>query len=306
MPLTNNGNLPAHLYDRIYQDVLGDPYSNIPNPENLEVFRTTELIKLPRPRTLKKQFRASPSFVVDASHYLPLVFGTAFHKLMEGEDTETLKFEMRVSRDIEVPGLGKYRLVGTIDEIDLAEPRITDNKTSLTSSRNYPLDEDYIWQVNIYAWMAGILDKNPKLFLRFFYKDWTAKSYWKWCTRTYGYEENYPYCAIVSRPVPVKTVAEVEEFVWNRLRDHVLDPMRLCSEEERCFGNPVEYRIYKKKNPDRAFKLIKGDRQEAEALLASLPVSDGAYMTVTAEEFRCMLYCDAKCVCDYAREKGYR
>jgi hypothetical protein len=301
MLLTNKYNIAKHIYDKILKSITDDPYKDL--KEAGKVFRVTELLKPPLMLSLKEKYRESDKWVIDASHYLPMLFGTSLHTMVEGEDTETVKFECRVSQLFDLGGdIGKVQVVGTIDELRLLESIIFDNKTSQVSSAGYPVDSGYVLQLNIYAYMAELLDAEVKpkarLFLRYFYKDWTAAH----ASR----DSEYPQTMLAEKEVVRMTKEVVEQELLVRLTDHLSNPDRPCTQSERCFGRTdITYAVMGAKK-DRAMRVF-SSMDEAQTFMAELPPAkrEGASIDVRGTDSRCKLYCDVRSVCSYAQGMGY-
>jgi hypothetical protein len=298
MLLTNKYNIAKHIYDKILKSITDDPYKDL--KEAGKVFRVTELLKPPLMLSLKEKYRESDKWVIDASHYLPMLFGTSLHAMVEGEDTEEIMFECQVSQVIDFGGdIGKVQVVGTIDEIRIPLNTLVDNKTSQVSSANYPIDENYILQLNIYGYIVGFTSiPKPRLFLRYFYKDWTAAH----ASR----DSEYPQTMLVEKEVPVMSREKVEKELKIRLIDHLCNPDRPCTHAERCFGrNDITYAVMGPKK-DRAIRVFP-TLDEAETFRSTLPPvkREGASIDVRGTDSRCKLYCDVRSVCSYAQGMGY-
>lgn len=297
MKITNNYNLPQPLYDIIVANNTGDPYTE--QMTGKTYFRVTDLIKPPRIRTLKQRYDDSDKLVVDASELLNVTLGTAVHELMEGKDTDDVVYECGVGKEFDIDGQRVW-VVGTADEYRPQENKLIDVKTAGIYSNNYPIDETYIQQVNIYAFLLGMFDQetDPRLYIRYWYKDWTKAQA--------AVKEGYPPCAVQVRAVLPMSVEEVETLIIERLKDHLFEPDRLCTSEERAFGG-AQWSVVKKKDPQGRAVRNFDTRQEAEEWYLGQTMEKQMDLMVThrGKDTQCKMYCDVRTVCPYAIEQGY-
>lgn len=306
MKLMNKYNLPKVVYDRIHSDILSDPYGI---GDKQGCFRTTEMLGAPLPRTLFRQYKESDKLVIDASFYLQMMFGTAFHSICEGEDTKTTKYECRCMLEFEYNGQA-VQIYGTIDQLDEMETAvlITDNKTGMKAHLKFPVRDEYIQQTNVYRLMVSDkFDKPFKLFIRYFLKDFT--------TIAAANNSQEPQCQMQVKPVPLWNDKQVMDFIASRVADHIENPERLCTKQERNFGN-IKYKI---KHPDRKQALVasyveNGVRQDittiakAQEMLETVKpnLRAKAYIDEQADDIKCKHYCHVVSVCPYAKKKGYK
>ena len=111
MILTNPHNIPAKIIADIKKYINSDPYNM---PDDIEGFRTTELLGPPLLRTLYQRYKDSDELVIDATLYLATMFGTVFHKMCEGESTLETLYEIQIDKTFEYAGK-KVTVFGTID-----------------------------------------------------------------------------------------------------------------------------------------------------------------------------------------------
>jgi len=230
-----------------------------------------------------------------------MLFGTAFHALCQGEDADVLKYERPVEMALEVDGT-KCILFGTIDE-EFLEPFnrliLIDNKTTQASSFNYPTNEGYIRQLNIYRFMlrgteAKYNTQLSELWLRYFIKDFSP-------ARTA--DPNYPRCAMVEEKLTILPEDEIEAFIAERFRDHIDNPERPCTPDEMSFGG-AQYAIVStsRKNAVRVLNSI----AEAQAFFDTMKPELQATSKIEARcGMMCKWYCSVKSVCPYAKAMGY-
>lgn len=292
MKLTNYHRLPNHIYLKILEDINRDPYQN---QSSHPLFRVTELLKAPLPLTLERQYKATDAFEVDAHFYLPMLFGTAVHALLEGTDTEDIQFETKTTKEISIADVGNVIVAGTVDEFNSKDCIVTDNKTSQTFSAAHPVDEDYQWQVNIYAYLLGILP-HCKLFIRYFYKDWAASKA--------SYTADYPDSMIQERAVLTKSIEEVEDYLYSRIVDHLCSPNRPCTDAERSFGKGITFAVMGP-NKARALRVFDNMHDAMEYAERLQRQKKPCNIVERADDSRCRLYCESKSVCPYAQSKHY-
>jgi len=266
-------------------------------------FRVTELIGAPLPKTLFARHRDSDELIIDCSFYLPMMFGTAFHKLCEGETTSTVAYEQRVNICIaEDNGVPECNIFGTIDETLLIDPNMThikDNKTGMISHMNYPVKTDYQWQLNIYRILLGAMvpEDHFKLFVRMFLKDFT--------TIGAARDHTKPQCMMQTREVAVKLRNEVFAFIANRIIDHTAQPERPCTMEERNFGS-VKFAV-ERRDRKRALRVTDNYADALTYFNQMKPAAQSkAAINRRAEDIKCKYYCQVVSVCPYAQQAGYR
>lgn len=315
MKLTNNHNIPPALYDRIKEDVLNDPYDR---DESSLSFRTTELLGPPLPVTLFNKHRDSDELVVDASHFLTLLFGTVFHELCEGESSEDILYEKKVSRSFEYKG-NMYWVHGTVDEIELIETLLlTDNKTCLITNLGYD-KTDYEDQLNVYKHLLGrdIDTEGGKLRIRYFIKDLTASkrdSELSRCSQgspAWYKAQQIPACAIHYVDVPVYSEDRIKELIMDRIADHIDNPERPCTATERWDRAPKHAVML---TGNKTAKRLLSTAEEAQQYIAiQLKPKDQNRSFIELRQpaayqrdMRCQYYCQVKSVCPYAKSKGYK
>ena len=162
-----------------------------------------------------------------------------------------------------------------------------------------PIDPAYEAQTNIYAYLLKMHDNPnpPRIMIRYWYKDWMRSGPER--------DPDYPLCPIQTRSVLVWTKEQTESYIFDRLRDHLENPFRPCTEQERDFGGTWsvvsinDYEGRSKKNADT--------REEAEAWLMTKPYEKRKDLTVAfrGKDQLCKHYCFVRTVCKYAQEKGY-
>ena len=304
MKITNNAGLPEAMYNNIVADFTHRPYKEL-EEEGVIVIRVSNLINPPLIHTLWETYKDTDELVVEAGDSLHMMFGTACHKLMEGPDTETIKHEVQLSAMFTVNGQ-KVLVVGTTDEVEqLVEAwKISDNKTCVVSSSVFDDKESYVEQLNDYAYLSGLMDDPDRgmlLLLRYYVKDFSPKNVG---SQVFG--RPYPEAAYLESPVPVWPKQVIEDKIVSRIKDHLENPNRVCTPQERNFGTMPKIVVAKKGNSGWR-KISKSPdfntEEEAEAFSQQ---QDGNTRVEIRGDIRCKFYCRSKSVCPYAKSKGYR
>jgi len=316
MKITNNHDLPKHIYDDIVAKENSNPYIN--NSFNKDTdFRVTELMDAPLPITLAKKYKDSDEYIVDASYFLPMYIGTGIHKHFEGHSFRATKpngnaavFEHHVSKDF-VFDDKEFAIHGTADEIQFSGKDnviLIDNKTAFTGSVYKPVDNRYILQVNMYLYLGKFRDMNCRGFIRYIYKDWAAIR---------SFAAGYPICMINEREVDIMPVQEVRDYIENQVRDHKESPERPCTQTERNLGRKT-FKIFLSSKPNKAKIATYADEngirkeidtyEKAAELMQGLPekARGEAYIKESTDDLRCKMYCKVQSICPYAKEKGYQ
>ena len=289
---------------KIEEDILSDPYGISTTKTS---FRTTELIGPPLPRTLLRMYPEKAT--IDATHYLAVLYGTAFHMLCEGKDTHTLRYEQKHARSIEVEG-ERYDIFGTVDETQFTNRAtiVTDNKTCLLRNLSYPKPE-YDMQLNIYNWLR-MPDNDVKLRIRYFIKDWTPADRPKalamypddfavWCI---GNKNATKSCA---------TYEEAQTYIATKMSDKL---------RARAFVKPRDQQFKRneimKKIPESSIFYKNVDIMPEESVekfikeRIKVHINDPEAICTEEDRWnndvRCKYYCAAVSVCPYAQKQGYK
>lgn len=304
--------VPKQLYENILTDLTHNPYDMEGN--DAVNFRTTELLDPPLIRSLWYDNLVKDELVLYASEFVFMQFGTAFHMLLEGEDTDTEKYEYRMSLKIGETIEGRsINLYGTMDEINISDVavQIIDNKVSNVFVMSKPLKTGHNEQVNVYRYLLSCQDdfagmEINQLFIRYFLRDWV---------KTQTVRKDYPSTPIGMKQAEIMSFEDVENLITTKATDHIENPYRDCTPEERTFKI-----VYKIKYPERDKALIstytnekgipKCDIETYEKALELLQTvnpkySDKAYIEKVGNDARCKMYCKVRSVCPYAKEKGY-
>jgi hypothetical protein len=233
MILSNAYNMRELFYNKILEQLTARPYGTMYAND----FRVTELALSPFAFYLKRKFWNTPEYIIEASRCMNLLFGTAFHNLTEFEDTETKKSDVKVSVVLNVNGT-TVTVYGSIDywETDGICVKIVDWKTGKCSQINYPVNQNYVWQVNCYKYMDFIDHKFKEgvtpycLYVSMFLKDHTQVGYRK--------KKNVPMIPFHETEVDTYDQNVIKQYFYEKISEKLMpiDETAFCSEEYKSFG----------------------------------------------------------------------
>lgn len=201
-----------------------------------------------------------------------------------GEDDFPVYLEQRAYREFR-----GYTISGKFDFV--AEGRVEDFKsTSTFTYTSGGKDRDYQIQGSIYRWLNPEIITDDHLAIRFIFTDWLAvkaKS-----------DPKYPQHPIVTKLIPLMSLAETEAFLSRKLdeleryKDSPEKDIPLCSDNDLWRTEPV-FKYFKNPGSKRSTKNF-ADKQEAYARLAQ--EGKGTVVEVPGEVKACR-YCAAYPVC---------
>lgn len=192
--ITNNHNLPQHIVDLINQD----NYQYTPHR-----YSATELLNSTKEIILKRRYK--DRLILDASDYVNMLFGTAFHTMMEsGLDNEEIRLEHTLPNGVTISGRLDRLINNTVE----------DYKTCTVWKVKTRDFSDWEKQGLIYAWL---LRKKGKYvdYVRItaFIKDYSHMRK--------QYDPEYPEAQIFTHEIRVTTdkLLEVEKFILNKITE---------------------------------------------------------------------------------------
>lgn len=192
--ITNKYGLPKKIVELIEQD----NYTYTPHR-----YSATEILNSTKEIILKR--RHKDKLILDASEYINMLFGTAFHTLMEtGEENEEIRLEYKLDNGA--------TLSGRVDKI--TDNKVIDYKTCSVWKIKSGDFKDWEKQGLIYAWL---LRKNGVYieYVRFiaFMKDFSKGRK--------EFDSSYPESAIYIHEFKVTTdaILEIERFILNKIND---------------------------------------------------------------------------------------
>lgn len=283
MKTTNKQGYP----DNIVRALSPEPYR--PNPKRIGV---TSLIGAPLPRTLKQRHYDVLSEDVDDMLY-------AFHGNMADEVVKSFAGPWDLVKvKMEVETFEGFTLVGKPDIVSIMERLIRDIKYVSTFAVIFPENRVY-WekQLNLYDWMLQLVIgdsiKIEGLQVQALLRDFNK--------RQAGHGD-YPKHAIHIIDIPRWSHKEQTEFIEERLRDHLENPERECTPEEK-WQTATTWAV-KKKGAKRATRVLDS---EAEAIEF---IKEKGDKTLLIEKRKgqckkCEEYCIARYVCPYSGLKKH-
>ena len=231
--------------------------------------------------------------VEDAADNAYAVFGTAVHKILEGEGANEFSEEFM---SFEVDGV---IVTGRIDNYNMKEGVISDFKTCSVWKVKFQIFDDWRKQGLIYAWLLlknGFEVKTCRFIAMI--KDHSKRDAKR--------ESSYPLCPIYVYEFPVTKMDldEIETFirekvaVYKRYQEAADDDIPPCTSEER-WAKPTKHAVMKTGNK-RAVRIM-DTRDEAEKLAADLGKNHYTE-TRPGESTRCMDYCSCCEFCNFYRD----
>lgn len=222
----------------------------------------------------------------DISDYIPALFGTAVHSVLE-QFADLDKTEVQVETEF-----GDDVITGRIDYLDLKNNLIVDYKTTTCGKISREDFEDWRTQGLIYAYLVykhfGVVIRHLKFIALL--KDWS-----------------------VLRPTPASPVYIYEYTVQDSDYDYIgrfikgkleeinyyltLGSLPECTDEEK-WNTGSKYAYYKRGYDKRA-KAVFDTREEAEDYKAQM--DEGLIVERPGECRRCKYYCD---VCKFCNKGG--
>lgn len=297
MILTNKHGLPDQLV-KVVEATLYEPH---PLGENR--FSVTELIGPPLIRTLKAKYWSE--ITQDVSDFLWMLLGTAVDNILSGFD-EGVVAQHKI--ELAVPINGKnVTVVGKPDVIrgDTIEDWKT---TSVYSFMNNQVKPEWEAQLNTYSYLRDSENgfDNQKLI-----KHLTINAILRDFVGYKAIEKDYPDVAFKCMPVRLWSITERERYIKERLLDHINNPLRECTPEEKWQRETV---YVLRKNGVKKAALASypgsGGKQKFTSESDLLTIANGKGLTGgkyyiekrLGECTRCKNYCAVKEMCKYAEE----
>ena len=203
--------------------------------------------------------------------------------LLVHPDTIPVYLEQRSEREID--GFivsGKFDFVG--------DGRLEDFKSTGTYTYlNKTNDDKYILQGSIYRWLNPDIITRNEMAIAFIFKDWSAAKA--------AASANYPSTPMLEYVLPLKSSAETEAYIRNKLAQikqftaSPEDQIPECSPED-LWRKPTVWKYYKKPEAKRATK-VHTNAAEAYAF-ANL---NGGFVREFPGSVTACKYCDAFTVC---------
>ena len=187
--------------------------------------------------------------------------------------------------------VGKFLVSGKFDFI--GDGRVEDFKTtSAYTAMRGTNDEKYIWQGSIYRWLNPQKITKDSMAIQFLFTDWSkAKA---------TADPKYPQKRIQQKILPLKSLAETDLFVKNKLAqveklwDAPEDSLPMCSDEDLWRSDPV-FKYYK--NPEKTARSTKNFDSLQEAMIRKAEDGGNGLVKEVPGQVTACKYCPAFSVC---------
>ncbi len=277
MKYTNRLGLPAPLASAVIRDTYvkaGD-------------ISVTAIISPPRKRILEK--RHDEEISVDVSDQLWMLLGSSVHAILERADTSG-----HLAEEVMTVCVGDAMLKGQPDLLD-GDGLLSDYKITSTYSFLLGEKEDWISQLNCYAWLYSQCGFEVKRALIVaILRDWMVSR-----AET---DPGYPQSGVIVKEIPLWSRSAQEEFVYSRVVLHMDaekladDELEVCSPTERW--QKADSFAVKKKGNKRATKVFDNE-PAAQAFATSSAAFEVEHRP--GQSLRCLRYCSAKPFCYFGR-----
>jgi hypothetical protein len=203
---------------------------------------------------------------------------------------------MEIRSEAEVLG---YTISGKFDIVE--NGRVKDVKsTKVYAWVNGSNDEKYTWQGSIYRWLNQEIITDDFMDIEFLLTDWSSLK-----AQT---DKNYPSRPLMTKTLPLKTLAETEDFIFSRIRlidAHMGKPEEQippCTADE-VWQRPTTWAYFKNANNKRATRVFDNEHEAMKQLyddgnVGRIDRRDGAV--------KFCLYCPARVICQQAESYQQR
>lgn len=291
---TNKLGYPQYIVDWLIHDDYDHNYDPF-------VVSTTTLMKPTRAYLLALRHR--DELEIDVSELTASSLGNAVHNSFEVIETDGVKKENRISRDMKV-GDVTYTVTGKYDILEDYPgqlPVLRDIKTTSVWAYVYGnKDEGYRTQLSTYRWLLSqTREVSDVAYIDFFFTDWQSSKAKN--------DKDYPQQRLTAGyRVDLQSLDEIEEWVRGRLelieanKDRKEEDIDLCKEEE-LWIEPAKFAVMKR-NAKRATKLC-DSREEANRYIETKNIKN-AYIQERPLKVRRCKYCSALPFC--SQGQGYK
>ena len=187
--------------------------------------------------------------------------------------------------------VGSYTVSGKFDFV--GEGRVEDFKTTSTyTAINSTNDDKYIQQGSLYRWLNPDIITRDEMAIQFIFTDWSAAR-----ARS---EPNYPQQRFQQRVLPLKSIAETDHFVRQKLKqidalkDTPEEALPLCTDEDLWRSAPV-FKYYK--NPEKLARSTKNFDTKQEAYIRLAEEGGKGLVLEKPGQVTACKYCNAFSVC---------
>ena len=267
--ITNTLNLPA----AIVAAVTNDPYTS----GNSDI-SATKLIDAPQVVDLSRQHH--DKLTVDVSERIWALLGQAVHTILEraGLREQGMVVEERLYADV----LG-WTISGQVDRMHVDLGKLSDYKVTTVYKKNG--SDSWTKQLNVLRWLAhqNGYEVNELEIVAIF-RDWRKTDSER--------QADYPAAAVQVIPVPVWSLEEAEDYIYERVAMHQAARKGTdvpCTDTDRWYSG-TKYALMKD-GGKRALRVV-----DSRAMLE--PVADGYQIIERPGEYkRCAHYCDVRAFC---------
>lgn len=267
--ITNTLNLPA----AIVKAVQNDPYT----AGNSDL-SATKLIDAPQVVQLGRQHH--DKLTVDVSERIWALLGQAVHTILEraGLREDGMVVEERLYADV----LG-WTISGQVDRMHVDLGKLSDYKVTTVYKKNG--SDSWTKQLNVLRWLAHQNGHQiDTLEIVAIFRDWRKTDAER--------QRDYPPAAVAVIPVPVWSLQEAEDYIYERVALHQAARNGTtvpCTDTERWYSGTQ-------------YALVKPGGKRALRVLDSMPtlsdVPEGYEVKERPGEYkRCAHYCDVRDFC---------
>lgn len=267
--ITNTLNLPA----AIVRAVQNDPYT----AGNSDI-SATKLIDAPQVVHLSRTHH--DKLTVDVSERIWALLGQAVHTILEraGLREDGMVVEERLYADV----LG-WKISGQVDRMHVDAGKLSDYKVTTVYKKNG--SDSWTKQLNVLRWLAHQNGHEVnELEIVAIFRDWRKTDSER--------QADYPAAAVQVIPVPVWSLEEAEDYIYERVALHQAARKGAdvpCSDTDRWYSG-TKYALMKD-GGKRALRVV-----DSRDMLE--PVADGYHVQERVGEYkRCQHYCDVRDFC---------
>lgn len=261
-----------------------------PNPDHMS---TTDLVKPPLMRSL--YIKHFDEIVQDPTRKFKMFDGIAWDEYVKKHCRWAL-----TNIRIEIPTMD-LKLICKPDYYHVLDHTLADiKKKSVWNINNFDpkgLFTKYdVAQVNIYCYAMNKATDLPvdKLQLHIFGRDWRPGEKLR-----HGHD--YPDHELGIIDVPHWTTKEQEAYIDAQMKDHILNPFRECTDEEKG-KEPDKWAVKKKGNKTAQGGKVCNSEAEAHNFIKAHPEKKWEIEFRPGNFVRCQKYCNVSAVCPFNKE----
>lgn len=266
------------------------PDTKQPNPKRIGV---TELINPPLQRTLFHQ--NWDKIKRDPGDCVWMMLGNGLDEIVKRHSTTGL-----TKLKLELPTIHEITIVAVPDLIDTIEKVLADLKvTSVWSVKE--TRKEYTYQVNLYHLLLKKLQPElakqvERLEIHAILRDWRHNELLRY--------NDYPKSQFIILPIDMWSTEEQERFLDSCLQDHLQNPNRECTPEEKWMKSD-QYAVMKKGRKS-ALRVLDTEVDAEHWLLDNTNPSEEDKIDIVkrpGDVVRCNNYCSVSEYCPYFRKE---